>query len=153
MNKPDYQILIKVNATAEQAAAGISNVAAWWGTHIEGTSEKAGDRFTIRFGETLVDFLVAQVIPTQKIIWQVTGSHLHWLQDPQEWLHHRLVWEIAENNKNTTINFTQEGLTSVQECFDNCEKGWNFYIGESLKLLLDTGTGKPDSRKRDPNIS
>lgn len=39
-------------------------------------------------------------------------------------------------------------LDPAEECWDVCEHGWNFYVGESLRGLLVEGRGRPDARVR-----
>jgi len=147
MNTPDYHTKFNAHATADAAFNAICKVADWWANDYEGNSEKLNDKFTIRFGETRTDFELTRFIPFSKIVWQVTGCHLHWLHDKKEWLGHTLIFDITPHGDDVTVEFTQIGLTPVAECYNDCEKGWNFYIGESLKKLIETGKGKPDIAK------
>jgi hypothetical protein len=32
-----------------------------------------------------------------------------------------------------------------QECYDVCSNAWNFFVGDSLRLLAEHGQGKPES--------
>src|ERR1700761_7193394 len=144
MNNPDYHIEIETKATPAQAFTAICDVPEWWGQDFTGSAKQTGDQFTIRFGTTFVDFLIGETTPGQKMVWNVTASHLPWLKDTAEWTDHEITFQIDEIPGGSRIGFTQKGLTPVVECFESCEKGWNFYIGESLKALLNTGTGRPD---------
>lgn len=145
MKQADYHISITAKTTPEKAIAAINNVPAWWSANTKGRFENPGDCFTVRFGETFVDFEVGDIVPGKRIVWHVRNCNLHWLQDKKEWKGHTIIWEIAENNNTVNIDFTQAGLTPAVECYTNCEKGWNFYIGESLRNLINTGTGRPDT--------
>lgn len=144
MKQTDYHISITAKATPEKAVNAINNVPAWWAANTTGRSEKQGDRFTVRFGETYVDFEVTSVVPS-KIKWYILDCNLHWLQDKKEWKGHTITWDISNTGDDVTIAFTQAGLTPALECYTNCEKGWNFYVGESLRDLINTGTGRPDT--------
>ena len=151
MEPNDYHISINAETTAAKVIDAINNVHDWWGTDVSGESEKPGDRFTIRFGETFVDFEVGEIVPDKKVTWQVLDCNLHWLNDKKEWKGHTIIWEIAEAERIVKVDFTQIGLTPAIECYTDCEKGWNFYIGDSFYNLITTGKGKPDtsSDKRD----
>jgi hypothetical protein len=50
--------------------------------------------------------------------------------------------------KATELTFTHIGLTPQVECFDQCEKGWDYFIGESLYKLITEGAGLPDTTAR-----
>jgi hypothetical protein len=43
---------------------------------------------------------------------------------------------------------THAGLVPGVECYGNCEKGWDFYVGESLLRLLTENTGLADQQRR-----
>ena len=52
----------------------------------------------------------------------------------------------------TTLTFTHVGLVEDHECYGVCVQGWDFYVGQSLRELVETGTGRPgtfDHRARD----
>ncbi len=145
MKKQDYNCTISVKGNAAEAFKNISHVPAWWGTDVEGNSEKLNDIFTIHFGETWVTFKIAEVIPAQRIAWEVTDCYLPWLKDKTEWKNTSILWEISEKGDDVKIDMTHLGLIPQIECYDNCEKGWNFYIKESLFKLLTEGKGRPDT--------
>jgi hypothetical protein len=147
MTPQNYHIAISAETTIEKAVAAISNVPGWWAEDTQGNSQNLHDLFTVRFGETFVDFEITEVIPGEKIVWHVTDCNLHWLQDKKEWKGHTIIWEISATGTSVKIDFTQVGLAPGIECYTDCEKGWNFYVGESLKQLITTGKGKPDTSK------
>ena len=60
-------------------------------------------------------------------------------------------FEIWENENATQINFTHVGLIPEVECYENCKKGWNFFIGESLRKLITEGQGQPDRSRATAN--
>jgi len=145
MKNENYQIRISVNADAKKAFENICNVASWWTKNIEGNSKKLNDVFTVHFGETFVKFKITELIQNKKIVWAVTDSYLPFVSDKKEWNNTSVDWEIAEDNDATKITMTHEGLMPAIECYENCEKGWNFYTGESLKKLINEGNGMPDT--------
>ena len=142
--KRDYCSEISVRIPAEEALARIGRVPKWWASDYSGDSEKLGDVFTIKFGETTVSFRIVEAIPGKKIVWLVTDCHLHWLKDKKEWKSTKIVWEIAARGDSTSVTFTHLGLVPGIECFDDCKIGWDFYIKQSLFKYLSEGKGLPD---------
>lgn len=145
MKNENYQISLTVNADAKKAFENICNVAGWWTGNIEGNSKKLNDVFTVHFGETFVTFEVTQFKPYTRILWLVTDCNLHWLKDKKEWKNTIINWQVSENNDSTTIVMTHIDLIFEIECYESCEKGWNFFTGESLKKLINEGKGMPDT--------
>lgn len=150
-NKNDFTCSISAKISTKEAFQKICNVSAWWGTNVEGHSEKMDDIFTIHFGETWVTFKIAETIPGKRIVWEVTNSCLPWLKDKTEWTNTQVVWEISQEGDNVKIDMTHAGLVPAVECYENCEKGWNFYVKDSLFKLLTEGKGSPDKRRQSEN--
>jgi hypothetical protein len=143
MKKQDYKASITVNATAQEVFKSINSVSDWWTTNFEGNSEKLNDVFTVRFGETFITVKVVELIPYKKILWQVVDCYKHWLKDKKEWKDTTMSWEISAKENATQISFTHIGLVPGIECYNGCEKAWNFYVNESLFKLLAEGKGIP----------
>ncbi|NUP11079.1 MAG: SRPBCC domain-containing protein [Polyangiaceae bacterium] len=146
MKAQDYTKTIRAKTSARKATQAIDDVGAWWSTSFEGSAERAGDTFGVRFGETFVDFEVTEH-SASKIVWHVTRSRLPWLEDKTEWTGTDVIFEISTDGDEAIVQMTHKGLLPTVECFDNCEQGWNFYIGKSLPRLLASGAGLPDSRR------
>jgi Activator of Hsp90 ATPase homolog 1-like protein len=147
MNQQNYQSSIIANITAEEAFKNISHVSEWWTANFEGSSERLNDIFTVRFGETFAVFQVAEVIPGKRIVWLVTDCYLHWHNDKTEWNNTKIVWEIFSQNNSTKINFTHVGLIPEAECYNDCVKGWDHYITQSLFKLITENKGLPEKKK------
>ncbi len=141
MKNQNYSKTITAKISPSEAANRISRVSDWWTKNIKGASQKLGDNFTVNFGETFVDFKIVELIPGKKIVWQVTNSNLHWINDKKEWNDTQVVWDISTRNNETTIQMTHVGLVPGVECYDNCENGWNHYVGVSLLSLLTKNIG------------
>lgn len=144
----DYHRSIQADISPAEALSRISRVSDWWTKNFTGRSQNPGDTFTVRFGETFVDFKVKEVVPGKKVVWQVTDCNLHWINDKKEWKHTSIVWEVSPNNEATHVKMTHVGLVPGVECYANCEKGWDFCVGESLLKLLTENRGLPDQRPR-----
>jgi hypothetical protein len=147
MEKKDYHSSITANISPAKAFECISHVEAWWTNSFEGKSQRAGDVFTVRFGETFVTFKVTDAVAGKKVSWEVIDCNLHWLSDKEEWKGTVVSWEVSAQRDVTKIDFTHLGLVPEVECYENCEKGWNFFIKESLFKFITEGKGLPDSPK------
>jgi hypothetical protein len=144
MKKHDYNTSITVNATPQEAFKSINSVSGWWTTIFEGHSEKLKDVFTVRFGETFITVKIVELIPYKKIGWQVIDCYKHWLKNKKEWKDTTMSWEISAEQHTTKISFTHIGLVPGIECYNGCEKAWDFYIKESLFKLLTERKGIPE---------
>ena len=143
MNQQNYQCSITAGITPHEAFEYINRVNEWWAKNFEGNSHKINDIFTVRFGETFATFKISELIPDKKIVWQVTGCHLPWLQDKTEWNGTSIVFYIIAVGDETQVTMTHIGLVPEVECFEQCEAGWNHFIKESLFRLLTEQAGLP----------
>jgi hypothetical protein len=115
---------------------------------VHGRFPELGDTFTVRFGETFVDFRVSEVVPEKRIVWQVTDCNLHFIPNKKEWNNTRVVWDVSSENESTNVRMTHVGLVPEHQCYQNCEQGWNFFVRESLLKLLTENKGLPDGKQR-----
>jgi hypothetical protein len=74
-DQQNYSCTITAAVTPMEAFDAINHVNEWWAKNTEGPSEKEGDVFTIRFGNTYVIFKMAEVIPGKKIVWEAVESY------------------------------------------------------------------------------
>ena len=149
MKEQDLTIVITVKATAQEAFKNINSVTKWWTENMEGSSEKPGDEFTVRFGDVHVSTQkLVEVIPDKKVVWLVTDSQLNFIKDKQEWTGTKISFEIVEKNNKTTIDFTHHGLVPGIECFNACSNAWGDYINNSLRSLVNTGKGQPTPKEK-----
>ncbi|PSL46507.1 hypothetical protein CLV51_103487 [Chitinophaga niastensis] len=145
MKTQDYNEIITVNATAQEAFESINSVSKWWTENLEGSSQKLNDEFTVRFDDIHVSKQkLVEVIPDKKVVWLVTDSKLNFLKDKHEWTNTKISFEIAEKDGKTQINFTHIGLVPEVECYNSCTNAWGQYIKGSLFKLLTEGKGTPE---------
>lgn len=143
MKTEDYNVSITVDATAHEAFESINSISKWWTEDVEGSSQKPGDEFTVRFGDIHVSTQkIIEVIPDKKVVWLVTDSKLNFIKDKDEWTKTTIEFDISNIDNKTQIHFTHFGLVPEVECYNSCKKGWNYYI-ESLYKLLTEGKGTP----------
>lgn len=143
MKKPDYHTSIKAAVTAPEAFEKINDVSGWWAKKFKGRARNVGDAFTVRFGKIRKDFRIVEMVPAKKIVWEVTDCHMPWLANKTEWTGTRVVWRLKALKQGTKVDFTHVGLVPSVECYGDCERGWNFFIHESLLKLLTENKGDP----------
>jgi hypothetical protein len=123
MTGQDYSASITANITAEVAAERINRVADWWTAGFTGAAGKVGDAFTVRFGETFVEFAVEELVPARRIVWRVTDCNLHFVEDRQGWKDTRVVFDISSDGAATKVTMTHAGLIPGVAWYDVCRKG------------------------------
>ena len=141
MKKQDYQKSFNTGVTAKEAFENITNVADWWTKSFNGSAKNVNDVFDVTFGKTTVNFKVTESVPYKKLVWLVTDCYLDWLNDKTEWKGTKVIWNITEENKSAIVEMTHVGLVPGIECYNDCEAGWNQYVGESLPKLISAAKG------------
>jgi hypothetical protein len=144
MQKQDFNLTINVKASPADAMEKINQVNQWWAKNVKGKADKRGDKFTVDFGKTFVDFQISELIPEKKVVWKVTDCNLHWINNKKEWKDTEVVFELMKKNNSTQIEFTHVGLVPQFECYRNCEAGWTEHVTVSLVKLINEGKGNPE---------
>jgi hypothetical protein len=147
MKQENYHSSIHADISPKKAFDNINHVSEWWTENIEGNSEKLDDVFTVHFGETFVIFKIIESVPHKKIVWLVTDCHLPWLKDKKEWSNTTISWEVSFENGLAKIDMTHIGLVPGIECYNDCKKGWDHYIQESLFKLITEHEELPQRKK------
>jgi UPF0288 family protein (methanogenesis marker protein 3) len=149
MKNSDYSCSYTVQQTQKEVFNAICNVKGWWEINTEGNTTKPEDKFTVRFGKTYVDFKVVEWVPEKKIAWGVTDCWLEGFKDEKEWNNTQVNFEIETAGDGSNIRMTHIGLNPEVYCYENCKKGWDFYAGVSLKQLIETGKGQPNTPQKE----
>lgn len=146
MNTPkNFNCKIEAKTRAADAYKKISRVQDWWAQNFTGSAANLGDTFTVRFGDTFVDFKISEAEPGKKVAWYVTNCWLPWQNDKTEWNGTTVVFKLNEVDGVTTVDMTHYGLTPDVECYKNCEAGWSEHLKDSLQPLLAGGKGDPQA--------
>ena len=144
-----------VEQTPDEVFAAVTDVRGWWSQNIIGATAAEHDEFVFHddtnyAGETrshegirFARFRITEVVPGERVVWQVVDAFLTFVEDRHEWTDTQVVFDIEAGPSGTTLRFTHEGLTAESECFEACSKGWTYYVTESLPRLVATGTGRP----------
>ena len=146
MNQQDYSCSIAVPLTATEALETIARVGRWWAVNFKGSATSPHDRFTVHFARTTWSVMeIVEVIPDHRVVWKVVDCFLPIFKDPYLWKNNHITWDISAESGQTRVTMTHVGLVPGVECYEDCRKGWNFYVGESLYQLMTTGKGLPGS--------
>lgn len=146
MTTADFTTTILVDQSPEVAFQAINNVRGWWSEEIEGNTEQVNDEFIYRYEDVhRCKMKLVEVVPNQKVVWDVLENYFKFTQDESEWTGTKVIFEIAEKEGKTEVRLTHVGLVPAYECFEICREGWNNYIHNSLRSLISTGKGMPNS--------
>ncbi|HEX6429938.1 MAG TPA: SRPBCC domain-containing protein [Niastella sp.] len=142
MNNKNFSVTLLVDQTPEEVFNAITNVRKWWSGYydeeIVGGTEKLNDEFSFRAGGG-VHFSkqkLVEVFPDQKIVWLVTDSELSFVENRNEWIGTRIVFEISKKGSKTQLVFTHEGLVPEVECYNSCSPAWSQYLQNKLLPLI-----------------
>ena len=89
-----------------------------------------------------------ELVPYQTVVWRCLDNYFEFTQDETEWIGTTVRFDITAVGDQTQLTFTHVGLVPDYECFDACTNTWGGYIGASLKSLITTGTGAPNTVER-----
>lgn len=147
METKDFKTSVLMNAAPLKVFNGINNVRGWWSENIEGSTDQWHSEFVYRDKYLTVKIRITQLTP-QKIVWDVVESHNTFFGDKyvKEWDGTQMIFEITGEEAGTELTFTHLGLVPDFECFAVCANSWSFFIGESLKNLIETGKGNDISK-------
>jgi hypothetical protein len=142
--KNDFSSSITAKISPSEAIQKINNIPGWWGVTFTGSSEKQDDEFVVKMsGDSFFNMTVKELIPGKKVVWLVTDCNMPWYtdKDKNEWTNTKLIFDLVENNDETFLTFTHEGLTPDVVCYKDCESGWTHWIKTSLFSYLTKGEG------------
>jgi hypothetical protein len=154
MKNQNYTTTFTVDQTPEEAFAAINNVRGWWSEEIEGSTDKLGDEFSMRYRDVHYSKQkITEVIPGKKVVWLVVDAHLNFTEDKSEWKGTEITFEIAKKGDKTEVRFTHVGLVPSDECYLVCSDAWGAYIQGSLRSLIMTGKGQPNRKENEDEIA
>lgn len=147
MRTLNYTTTILVENSALEIFNAINNVRGWWSEEIEGITDALNEEWAYHYQDVhICKMKTIELVPNQKVVWQVLENHFSFTKDKEEWKGNTIVFEITEKGNKRELKFTQIGLVPEYECYDICENAWNTYIHESLYNLITIGKGKPNGK-------
>jgi hypothetical protein len=148
MTESSYKTTFTVDQGPAEVFAAVNNVRGWWSEQIEGSTDKVGETFKYAFQDLhRCEIRVDELIPGKKVAWTFVDSYFSFTKDAAEWKGTRIVFDIARKDDQTEVTFRHVGLLPDFECFAACADGWRTYINGSLKNLITTGQGSPNTGK------
>jgi uncharacterized protein YndB with AHSA1/START domain len=107
----------------------------WWTTDTTGAGE-VGSIIEFRFGGGGPDFEVIELIPDRLVRWRHSGEM------PPAWMGSEVLFELDEDKKQTTLNFSHCNWKNADEFFAHCSSKWGVFM-MSIKSCIETGRGQP----------
>ena len=146
MTSQSFSTTFLVDQSPEEAFAAIANVRGWWSGQIEGSTDEPGAEFTYRYQDVHYSKQrIMECAPNKKVVWQVLDAYLNFTADPKEWTGSEITFEVSQQGEQTEVRFTHLGLVPAFECYDKCSSAWSFYVNNSLRRLITTGQGEPNT--------
>lgn len=146
MSDTSFNVSVLVSATPEQAFSAIVDPRAWWGASIEGDADRVGAEWSYRYKDMHFSRQkTTELVLGRRVVWEVLDSTLSFLQDKHEWNGTTIRFDIAPKGDRTEIVFTHVGIRPSVECYAICSDAWTGLITGSLRELIESGAGDPDS--------
>lgn len=150
MENKSFTTTILVKKTPKEVFKAINNVRGWWSESIDGNTDKLDAEFLYHYKDVHISKMkIVEFIPDKKVVWLVLENQFNFIKDQSEWKGNKIVFEISEKDNQAQLQFTQLGLTSDYECYNVCQDAWTSYVHGSLKNLITTGKGKPNTKEDD----
>ena|SRR5713226_7017236 len=153
MSDKDFCLTLRFNAPAAklyQQFATEQGVRNWW-TEFCTMEERVGGQAAFRFPSAGFHAVVriAELKPHQLVEWECLESEHpdnSGFVDLHDWVGTRMRFEIEPKGAGQSqLAFTHVGLIPL-ECKEACSSLWSFYLGQSLRGYLETGSGKPHTK-------
>jgi uncharacterized protein YndB with AHSA1/START domain len=142
----NFTTTFSIDQTPEHAFDAITDVRAWWSGEIEGSTDKLGEEFTYQVPDIHHSkFRITELVRAEKVAWLVLDSYISFTEDKEEWTGTTVNFELFEQDGRTQVRFTHAGLLPEHECYAVCSTAWGEYINGSLRSLITTGAGRPNS--------
>jgi len=150
MENQSFTTTIFVDQTPKQAFDAINNVRGWWSENIEGNTNVLNDEYIYHYKDIhYCKIKVIELSPNKKVVWQVLDNYFKFTSDKSEWIGTKIVFDISQQDGQTQVIFTHEGLVPHYECYDICHDAWTGFIHDSLRSLIETGKGHPTTKEDD----
>jgi hypothetical protein len=143
----DLTYTFTVAQSPADAFAAICDVRGWWSGGIEGRTDELGAEWSYEVPEIHFSaFRITELVPDRSVAWLTTKSWLTFTEDHEEWTGTTVRFEVLPTAEGgSQVRFTHEGLVPQVECFGVCRVAWGEYVLGSLKDLIESRAGRPDS--------
>ena len=142
----DLTYTFTVDQSPAEAFAAICDPRAWWSGQVEGRTDELGAEWSYEVPDLHFSaFRITELVPDRSVAWLVTESRIEFTEDKEEWTGTTVRFEVTELAVGTEVTFTNEGLVPEVECYDVCRVAWGEYVAGSLRDLIESGAGRPNS--------
>ena len=134
-----FTIVLHIEIEAEPSAvhAAIRDAAglrAWWTPDVTATGEGVGARLTFRFGDGGPDMEMTALEPDRYVEWRCMSG---------PWDGMRFSFRTEPHARGTALRFEHADWPDQGPFHGHCNAKWGFFLGVSLKQLMEKGTGVP----------
>lgn len=131
----DLHHQININATPDKVYAALATqegLRGWWTADTK-ADEKVGGKAEFGFDKRGMVFRmkIEKLEAGKRVVWTCYG-------DQPEWNGTTLTWDLAPNDRGTTVRFTQTGWKAVTEMYAICNSTW----GELMYRLKSYAEGR-----------
>jgi hypothetical protein len=146
MSNNDFTTAFTVDQSPEAVFAAINNVRAWRPGEIDGVTDELRAELTYRYKDvSRRTQTITEMVPGRRVAWRVVDLEIHFVKVTAEWNSAAVEFDITPRGGKTELRFTHKGRAPTLECCGGCSGAWGFYVGESLRSLITTGKGEPNS--------
>jgi uncharacterized protein YndB with AHSA1/START domain len=148
METKGFSTSFTVEQSPREVFDAINDVRGWWSGEIDGSTDELGAEFTYRYkGLHRSTQKITELVPGKRVVWHVSDASLNFVEDKTEWNGTDILFEIARKGDKTEVRFTHVGLVPRFQCYGDCSGAWGFYINDSLRSLIATGKGVPNTEE------
>jgi uncharacterized protein YndB with AHSA1/START domain len=130
---------VDIKGTAKQvyhALTAETGLSGWWTTKV---AVKGGEGGLIDFtfgGDFNPDMVITQLEDAQLVAWKCVSGH-------EPWTDNTFSFRLEPRSPGCVLHFQQEYARELDdETYGRYNFNWAYYL-ESLRLLVETGEGKP----------
>lgn len=151
MGDQSYTTTISVDRDPQDVFDAINNVRGWWSEGIRGCTDEQGDVFYFEVPDVHRSTIeITELVPGRRVVWHILDNWMGYVSDQTEWRDTDIRFDITDNGDSTELRFTHVGLVPHWECFEACSDAWGMYVRDSLRSLITTGKGMPNSNPDEP---
>ena len=143
----DLTYTFTVDQSPAEAFAAICDARAWWSGNIEGRTDELGAEWSYEVPEIHFSaFRITELVPDRSVAWLCTDSRLTFVEDTGGVdRHHRPLRGACRPPTAPRSGSRTRGWSPSVECYDVCRVAWSEYVVGSLRSLIETGAGRPNS--------
>lgn len=138
-----YRTSFEVAAAPGAVLEAVTTPGAWWGESITERSTRPGDEFDFEVPGVHWSRLRVVESGARRVVWEVLEARIEYVDDKDEWTGTRIVFTIEPTTDGTQVGFEHDGLMPALECYESCSQAWATLMHDSLRGLVEHGTGEP----------